>query len=199
MQALSWALQYPDVSPRAGEIAAAPKLTAQNIALQRGLPAELILGRSAVPCVAITASTAAWCRPGPAVSRSAWSRSITTYLRTMRWPEDSAASCATAKPRAVRYDVEVRDPGPTLRLPGDKFAGLLRDANTHLLTTKTPRLFRPDASVCAWWRLTPHPVSRSSSAEIPSVVMHCLTGYGDGATALSKEIVNAVCCTRQAG
>ena len=194
MQALSWALQYPGRIGHALVIAAAPKLTAQNIAFNEVARQAILRIRSSM--AAITTSTA-WCRP--AVSRwRAWSGTSPSSDDAMA--EKFGRQLRHGKP-VYSYDVEFEIES-YLRYQGDKFAGFF-DANTYLLTTKTLDYFDPAfahggdltrtlssasaeflvVSFTTDWRFTPqrskeivnallHSDKRVSYAEIDSVAGH---------------------------
>ncbi len=135
MQALSWALQYPDRVGHVAVIAAAPKLTAQNIAFNE-VARQAILSdpefhgghyyeHGVVPA------------QGLKLARMV---GHITYLSDDSMAEKFGRSLRHGK-AVYSYDVEFEIES-YLRYQGDKFAGFF-DANTYLLTTKALDYFDP--------------------------------------------------------
>ena len=195
MQALSWALQYPGRIGHALVIAAAPKLTAQNIAFNE-VARQAILKDPQF-------HGGNYYEHGVVPTRGlALARMVghITYLSDDAMAEKFGRQLRHGKP-VYSYDVEFEIES-YLRYQGDKFAGFF-DANTYLLTTKTLDYFDPAfahggdltrtlssasaeflvVSFTTDWRFTPqrskeivnallHSDKRVSYAEIDSVAGH---------------------------
>jgi homoserine O-acetyltransferase len=140
-------------------IAAAPKLTAQNIAFNE-VARQAIL-TDPISTAATTTSTA-WCRRAACAWRACSATSPT--CPTTRWRRNSAAACATG--RSYGFDVEFEIES-YLRYQGDKFAGYF-DANTYLLMTKALDYFDPALRV----RRQPAPRAGPRQAKFLVVVLH---------------------------
>ncbi|MCK2126971.1 homoserine O-acetyltransferase [Thauera aromatica] len=135
MQALSWALQFPERVRNVAVIAAAPKLTAQNIAFNE-VARQAILSdpdfhgghyyeHGMVPA------------RGLKLARMV---GHITYLSDDSMAEKFGRSLRHGR-NTYSYDVEFEIES-YLRYQGDKFAGYF-DANTYLLTTKALDYFDP--------------------------------------------------------
>ncbi len=135
MQALSWALQYPDRVGHVAVIAAAPKLTAQNIAFNEVARQAILTDpefhgghyyeHSVVPA------------RGLKLARMV---GHITYLSDDSMAEKFGRSLRHGR-NTYSYDVEFEIES-YLRYQGDKFAGFF-DANAYLLTTKALDYFDP--------------------------------------------------------
>ena len=135
MQALSWALQYPDRIANAVVIASAPKLTAQNIAFNEVARQAILTDpdfhgghyyeHGVVPA------------RGLKLARMV---GHITYLSDDAMADKFGRSLRHGK-AVYSYDVEFEIES-YLRYQGDKFAGYF-DANTYLLTTKALDYFDP--------------------------------------------------------
>ncbi|QDF99544.1 homoserine O-acetyltransferase [Azoarcus sp. DD4] len=135
MQALSWALQYPERVGHAAVIASAPKLTAQNIAFNE-------VARQAI-LTDPEFHGGHYYEHGVVPARGLkLARMIghITYLSDDSMGEKFGRSLRHGK-AVYSYDVEFEIES-YLRYQGDKFAGYF-DANTYLLTTKTLDYFDP--------------------------------------------------------
>ena len=135
MQALSWSLQFPDRVAHVGVIAAAPRLTAQNIAFNE-VARQAILSdpdfhgghfyeHGVVPA------------RGLKLARMV---GHITYLSDDSMAEKFGRSLRHGR-NTYSYDVEFEIES-YLRYQGDKFAGYF-DANTYLLTTRALDYFDP--------------------------------------------------------
>ena len=135
MQAMSWALQYPERVGQVAVIAAAPKLTAQNIAFNEVARQAILTDpefhgghyyeHGVVPA------------RGLKLARMV---GHITYLSDDAMAEKFGRSLRHGK-AVYSYDVEFEIES-YLRYQGDKFAGYF-DANTYLLTTKALDYFDP--------------------------------------------------------
>ncbi len=135
MQALSWALQYPERVGHVAVIAAAPKLTAQNIAFNEVARQAILTDpdfhgghfyeHGVVPA------------RGLKLARMV---GHITYLSDDAMAEKFGRSLRHGK-AVYSYDVEFEIES-YLRYQGDKFAGYF-DANTYLLTTKALDYYDP--------------------------------------------------------
>ncbi len=135
MQALSWSLQFPDRVANVGVIAAAPRLTAQNIAFNE-VARQAILSdpdfhggnyyeHGVVPARGL---------------KLARMIGHITYLSDDSMAEKFGRSLRHGR-NIYSYDVEFEIES-YLRYQGDKFAGYF-DANTYLLTTRALDYFDP--------------------------------------------------------
>lgn len=135
MQAMSWALQYPERVGQVAVIAAAPKLTAQNIAFNEVARQAILTDpefhgghyyeHGVVPA------------RGLKLARMV---GHITYLSDDSMAEKFGRSLRHGR-NTYSYDVEFEIES-YLRYQGDKFAGYF-DANTYLLTTKALDYFDP--------------------------------------------------------
>ncbi len=135
MQAMSWALQYPERVGHVAVIAAAPKLTAQNIAFNEVARQAILTDpefhgghyyeHGVVPA------------RGLKLARMV---GHITYLSDDSMAEKFGRSLRHGR-NTYSYDVEFEIES-YLRYQGDKFAGYF-DANTYLLTTKALDYFDP--------------------------------------------------------
>ena len=135
MQALSWTLQYPERVRHAAVIAAAPNLTAQNIAFNEVARQAILTDpdfhgghyyeHGVVPA------------RGLKLARMV---GHITYLSDDAMAEKFGRSLRHGK-AVYSYDVEFEIES-YLRYQGDKFAGYF-DANTYLLTTKALDYYDP--------------------------------------------------------
>ncbi|MCB1940043.1 MAG: homoserine O-acetyltransferase [Rhodocyclaceae bacterium] len=135
MQALSWALQYPERVAHAGVIAAAPKLSAENIAFNEVARQAILTdpefhggnfyAHGVVP------------ERGLKLARML---GHITYLSDDAMAEKFGRNLRHGK-QVFSYDVEFEIES-YLRHQGKKFAGFF-DANTYLLTTKALDYFDP--------------------------------------------------------
>ncbi|AMO38107.1 MULTISPECIES: homoserine O-succinyltransferase MetX [Thauera] len=135
MQALSWALQFPERVGHVAVIAAAPKLTAQNIAFNEVARQAILTDpefhgghfyeHGVVPA------------RGLKLARMV---GHITYLSDDAMAEKFGRSLRHGR-NTYSYDVEFEIES-YLRYQGDKFAGYF-DANTYLLTTKALDYFDP--------------------------------------------------------
>ncbi|MEZ5610807.1 MAG: homoserine O-acetyltransferase [Rhodocyclaceae bacterium] len=135
MQALSWALQYPGRIGHALVIAAAPKLTAQNIAFNE-VARQAILTDPEFHGGHYYAHGVVPAR-GLKLARMV---GHITYLSDDSMAEKFGRSLRHGR-NTYSYDVEFEIES-YLRYQGDKFAGYF-DANTYLLTTKALDYFDP--------------------------------------------------------
>ena len=135
MQAMSWALQYPDRVGHVAVIAAAPKLTAQNIAFNE-VARQAILTDPEFHGGHYYAHGVVPAR-GLKLARMV---GHITYLSDDAMAEKFGRSLRHGR-NTYSYDVEFEIES-YLRYQGDKFAGYF-DANTYLLTTKALDYFDP--------------------------------------------------------
>ena len=135
MQALSWALQFPDRVGHVAVIAAAPKLTAQNIAFNE-VARQAILTDPEFHGGHYYAHGVVPAR-GLKLARMV---GHITYLSDDSMAEKFGRSLRHGR-NTYSYDVEFEIES-YLRYQGDKFAGYF-DANTYLLTTKALDYFDP--------------------------------------------------------
>ena len=135
MQALSWALQFPERVGHVAVIAAAPKLTAQNIAFNE-VARQAILTDPEFHGGHYYAHGVVPAR-GLKLARMV---GHITYLSDDSMAEKFGRSLRHGR-NTYSYDVEFEIES-YLRYQGDKFAGYF-DANTYLLTTKALDYFDP--------------------------------------------------------
>jgi homoserine O-acetyltransferase len=134
MQAMSWSLRYPERLRYCVVIAAALKLSAQNIAFNE-IARRAIITTRALPTVTT------WKRardPPRAWPWRAWSVTSPT-CPTTPWPTASAASCRNRPPMPLAGDSQFQVES-YLRYQGAQFSTVF-DANTYLLMTRALDLF----------------------------------------------------------
>ncbi|MCB1955769.1 MAG: homoserine O-acetyltransferase [Rhodocyclaceae bacterium] len=137
MQAMNWAIQYPDRIAHAVVIASAPKLTAQNIAFNE-------VARQAIlkdPDFHGGHYYAHGVVPARGLAQARMVGHI-TYLSDDSMDEKFGRRLRHGKP-IYSYEVEF-EVESYLRYQGEKFSGFF-DANTYLLTTKALDYYDPAA------------------------------------------------------